>query len=74
MTLDFLIDLAVPRIGTWFWNASRDILDSTPLEPVYALNHRQGSNAGRGRGFRRQPDPNPGKFRKFDSDVPRLMN
>ena len=72
--LHFLIQYAIPRLGGWFWNESKDILDSKPLDPVYALNHRHGSNAGRGCGHRRQPDPNPGKFRKFDTDIHLSMN
>lgn len=72
--LHFLINYGIPRLGEWFWNEGKDILDSTPLDPVYALNHRQGTNAGRGRGYRSQPDPNPGKFRKFDANMPRFMN
>jgi len=45
-------------------------LDSTPPDPVYSLNHRTGENAGRGRGYGKQPDPNPGQFRKYDAAMP----
>jgi hypothetical protein len=69
-----LVNLTISRVVPWFWNESRDILDSTPLGPVYSLNHRTGENAGRGRGYRRQPDPNPGQFRKYDAAMPLLMH
>jgi hypothetical protein len=50
------------------------LLDRELIEPPITLNRRKGKNAGRGRGFRRQPDPNSEHFRKFDSALPPSMN
>jgi hypothetical protein len=72
--LNALIKFALPHVGSWLWENGRDLLDTTPLDSIYSLNRRQSSNAGKDCGHRRQPDPNPGKFRKFNSKVPRLLN
>jgi hypothetical protein len=69
-----LLEYAAPRLAQWFWSNRKNVLDSTPLEPVFSLNCRQGSNAGKGRGYRKQPDPNSGKFRAYDAVIPHLMN
>ena len=68
-----LIETVKP-LAKWFWNESKDILDSKLLPPVYSLNRRQGENSGRGRGYRGQPDPHLGQFRKLDAFTLRLMN
>jgi hypothetical protein len=72
--LHFLIEFTVPRLGLWFWNEGKDILDTTPLDSIYSLNHRHGSNASKGCGHRRQPDPNPGSYRKYSGSQQPFMN
>jgi hypothetical protein len=69
-----LISWAVPPLARWFWSESKDILDRKLVEPPVTLNRRKGANAGKGRGFRSQPDPNPSQFRKYDAVIPRFMN
>jgi hypothetical protein len=52
------------------WEVAKPlVLDRELIEPPVSLNRRKGANAGRGRGFRSQPDPNPRKFREFDAVI-----
>jgi hypothetical protein len=69
-----LIQFAVRPFLKWFWEEGKDVLDDRMLDQIFMLNRREGSNSGRGYGYRRQPDTNAGQFRKFDAVVPRFVN
>ena len=61
-----LIGWTVPPLARRLWNEAKDIRDRTPLDPIFSLNRRPVSNTGIGYWRRRQPDPNTGKFRKYE--------
>jgi hypothetical protein len=69
-----LIQFAVRPFLTRSWEEGKDVLDYRMPDPIFMLNRREGTNSGRGYGYRRQPDANAGQFRKFDAAMHRFMN
>jgi hypothetical protein len=45
-----LIQYAVRPFLKWFWEEGKDVLDYRLLDPIFMLNRREGSNAGKGDG------------------------
>jgi hypothetical protein len=70
-----VLKYAGPRVAEWFWRECKDMFDATALGPVHSLNRRSGENAGKGYGYRRQPDPNPHVRRAWDGqqNLPRFF-
>jgi hypothetical protein len=77
MLLDFASAVFVElllKASKCAWENTRPLfLDRDLIDPPIVLNRRKGTNTGRGRGFRSQPDPNPDQFRKYEAVTPQFI-